>query len=177
MPEERLLLSLHAASHPVLDALFLVSHWMGGYWASSALVLGLALWLRLSGERRLALVWLLAGIAVVAVMEALKFAVARPRPRLWATLVRPEDFAFPSGHALASATFYPLLAWTLARRGVAGPRGLFGVAVALSLFVGVGRLYLGVHWPTDVLAGWALGAALAVAAIRIGSRLEPDRTR
>jgi undecaprenyl-diphosphatase len=165
--EEGVLLAIHSAASPALDALFLVSHWMGSLWSGGALVLGVALWLGLARERRQAWLWLGVGVFVLAVMVSLKLAVARPRPQLWPTLVRPEDFSFPSGHALSSAAFYPLLAWTLARRGVARRRPLLAAAAALSAFAGLGRLYLGVHWPTDVLAGWALGAAAAAVAIRI----------
>lgn len=165
--EERLLSWIHGLSTPGLDAAFLASHWLGCVWASAALVLGLAVFYRACGERRLALLWLLAGVAVLVIEESLKLLIARPRPQLWAPLIGPSDYAFPSGHAMASAAFYPLLASVLAHRGVAGRRRLLYIAAGLSGFIGLGRVYLGVHWPTDVLAGWTLGAALALIAIRL----------
>jgi undecaprenyl-diphosphatase len=97
---------------------------------------------------------------------------------LWETLIHPSGFSFPSGHAVASAAFYPLLGWVLLRRrGVAAGVVGYGTGALFALFVGVGRLYLGVHWPSDVLAGWLLGfaqSALAIAWLR--KRAAGDQT-
>lgn len=163
MSEAALLLSIHGLSSPAFDALFRFSHELGTLRSCALLVLAVTAWHGLRGERREALAWLAVGLATLILFLSLKPAFARPRPELWPRLVGDTGFSFPSGHALASATFYPLLAWmTLRLRRVAF--ALMGVG--LPLFIGFGRLYLGVHWPTDVLAGWALGAAQAAAAIR-----------
>ena len=143
--------------------LFRFSHELGTLRFSAVLVLAAMAWHWLRGERREALAWLVVGFTTLALYLSLKPLFARPRPDLWPRLVGGSDFSFPSGHALASAAFYPLLAWaTLRLRRVA----FVLVSVGLPLFVGFGRLYLGVHWPTDVLAGWTLGAAQAAMAIR-----------
>lgn len=164
MSEAALLLSIHGLSSPLLDTLFRFSHELGTLSFSAVLVLAAITWHGLRGERREALAWLLVGLATFVLYVSVKPLIARPRPDLWRPrLVGETGFSFPSGHALASATFYPLLAWaTLRLRRV----GFVLVGVGLPLFVGFGRLYLGVHWPTDVLAGWTLGAAQAAAAIR-----------
>lgn len=163
MSEASLLLSIHALASPVLDAVFLLSHELGTLRFCLALVLAAAAghWLR--GERRESGAWLAVGLTTLLLFSFLKPAFARPRPDLWPCLVEATGHAFPSGHALAAATFYPLLASVTFRLG----RGGFAlVGVGLPLFVGFGRLYLGVHWPSDVLAGWALGALQAVTTIR-----------
>lgn len=90
--------------------------------------------------------------------------VARPRPELVAHLVEVHTLSFPSGHAMMSAVTFLTLGALLARMQ---PRRrlkayLLGVAVILTILVGVSRVYLGVHWPTDVLAGWCAGAAWAI---------------
>ena len=94
----------------------------------------------------------------------LKHSFDRPRPALVAHLVDVQTLSFPSGHAMLSAVGYltlgALLAGAAAQRRQQGY--IMGVAVLLTLLIGGSRVYLGVHWPTDVLAGWCLGAAWAM---------------
>lgn len=164
MSETALLLAIHDLAGPFLDLLFRFSHELGTLQFSAILAFGAIAWHGLRGERREALVWLAVGLTTLVLYLSLKPMIARPRPDLWRPrLVAETGFSFPSGHALASAAFYPLLAWASLRLR----RGAFFVlAFGLPLFVGFGRLYLGVHWPSDVLAGWALGAAQAAVALR-----------
>ncbi len=168
MSETALLLSVHELARPLLDMLFRFSHELGTLRFSAILVLAAIAWHLRRGERREAQAWFAVGLTTLALYLFLKPVFARPRPDLWPRLVGETGFSFPSGHALASAAFYPLLARATLRlrRGA-----FFMIALGLPLFVGFGRLYLGVHWPSDVLAGWALGAAQAAVAIRwIGAR-------
>ncbi|MBO1081570.1 phosphatase PAP2 family protein [Roseomonas haemaphysalidis] len=101
----------------------------------------------------------------MALNSLLKFGFARPRPDLVAHLVEVHTASFPSGHAMLSAVCYLTLGALLA--GVAPARRyktyILATAIGLTLLVGASRIYLGVHWPTDVLAGWCLGAAWAMA--------------
>jgi undecaprenyl-diphosphatase len=94
----------------------------------------------------------------------LKSGFDRPRPDLVAHLVEVSTLSFPSGHAMGSAVTYLTLGALLARTQ---PRRrikiyVLTVAVLLTLMVGISRVYLGVHWPTDVLAGWCAGSAWAL---------------
>jgi undecaprenyl-diphosphatase len=114
--------------------------------------------------------WLSAALLVVsfgggmALNSVLKLGFDRPRPALVSHLVETHTASFPSGHAMLAAVCYLTLGALLA--GVTHGRSrkayILGVALALTLLVGGSRIYLGVHWPTDVLAGWCLGSAWAM---------------
>ena len=173
--ETRLLLGLHAHASPWLDQLFVLSHELGTLRACAVLVLGAVAFHLVRGERRLALLWLLVGLSTFALQSGLKAAFDRPRPALWPRLLSsPRDPSFPSGHAVAAATFYPLAALLVGRRRPAWRRAAWATAVGLALWIGLGRLYLGVHWPSDVLGGWAVGALqVAVAARWLGRAPSP----
>lgn len=87
----------------------------------------------------------------------------RPRPEIVPHLVEVTSTSFPSGHAMNSAIVYLTLAVLLARSEASRHIQFYlvGAAVFLTLLVGTTRVFLGVHWPSDVLAGWVIGAAWA----------------
>lgn len=93
----------------------------------------------------------------------MKALIDRPRPALVPHLTHVITASFPSGHAMLSAAVYLTLGALLARlhASVALKVYVLGWALFLSGLVGVSRVYVGVHWPTDVLAGWAAGSVWA----------------
>ncbi len=104
-------------------------------------------------------------VLVAIVIEVLKAYVARMRP----TVVHPIDFAdgmsFPSGHTLLASVLYPMIAFVAATNLKRRSLRVFLIAIAvfIPLLVGFTRVYIGVHYPTDVIGGWCLGAAFAIA--------------
>lgn len=107
----------------------------------------------------------------------LKAVFVRARPDVVPHLVLVNSASFPSGHAMNSALVYLTLA-TLLARAQAGRRVriyLLSVAMVLTLLIGTSRVYLGVHWPSDVVAGWGVGAAWAVVCALIAKALEKRR--
>ncbi|MDQ6894653.1 MAG: phosphatase PAP2 family protein [Acidobacteriota bacterium] len=90
----------------------------------------------------------------------LKHLVERPRPTLFEEIATLHTYSFPSGHAMTSAAVYGIIGVVLAREHRRLRRAIAVAAPALVFLVGVSRVFLGVHWPTDVLAGWAAGTIL-----------------
>jgi len=124
------------------------------------------------------LVLLAAVLGATALSEGLKFGYARPRPDLVAHAVETLGSSFPSGHATLSAATYltigALLAHAQERRRV--KTYIHVTAILLALLIGVSRVYLGVHWPTDVLAGWCIGAAWSILCVTLASWMARDRS-
>jgi undecaprenyl-diphosphatase len=147
---------------------------LGGYAVVILISLAVIGYLLMDGKRAAAL-WVLVSVGGGAVLSnLLKFAIERPRPDLVARLVEVNTTSFPSGHATLAAVTYltlgALLSRVEARRRV--KIYLLTVAMTLTFLIGVSRIYLGVHWPTDVLAGWCVGAAWAMLCWRIALALQ-----
>jgi undecaprenyl-diphosphatase len=136
---------------------------LGGTAVLTFIALATIGYLLLSRKFRTALFTFIAVSGGLLASTLLKIGFERPRPEL----VPHESFvytaSFPSGHSMMAAIVYLTLAALLAR--IHPQRRLrvylLIIAAAMTLLVGVSRVYLGVHWPTDVLAGWAIGAAWA----------------
>ena len=99
--------------------------------------------------------WLLAGQTLRLLISQ---AIARPRPADALHLVSAGGYAFPSGHTTNATLAYPLIAAMLGLLFPAQRPALLAVAALIAAAVGLTRPYLGVHWPTDVIGGWSLGA-------------------
>ena len=107
-------------------------------------------WARL-GERKAAYLLVAGSLSAEAVAQLLKTLIHRPRPELFFGLVPTETYSLPSGHAFVPTVYFGILAGVL----VAGPRWRAAVVV-MAAFLGFSRVYLGYHYPSDVVAGWAL---------------------
>jgi undecaprenyl-diphosphatase len=137
---------------------------MGSTGVLTVMVLAIAGFLAMTRKGKAALFVLASVGGGVLVSQTMKWAYARPRPELVPHGAEVFTASFPSGHSMMSAVVYltlgALLARTQADRTV--KTYILAIAVLLTALVGVSRVYLGVHWPTDVLAGWALGGAWAL---------------
>jgi undecaprenyl-diphosphatase len=118
-------------------------------------------------ERRFAMLGYvaLASFGGMILNTALKTAFARPRPTIVPPLTVVGSTSFPSGHSMIAAAVYLTLGALLARTTTRWRLRLYylGAALAMTGVIGLTRVYLGVHYPSDVLAGWAAGAAWALA--------------
>ncbi|MGH7630837.1 MAG: phosphatase PAP2 family protein [Gemmatimonadales bacterium] len=175
--DDAILLWLNSHSSPALDELALQITAVGN--GLSVVVIGLVACAFLWAMRERVGVLLLV-IAVVGgdlFNRLLKDAFGRPRPELFlleTPFARPVSASFPSGHATASMVLFLVLAYLLARLGGRGAFRWVVIAVAglLIVLIGLSRLYLGVHYPSDVLAGyvfgfvWAALCAFGIEAVR-----------
>ena len=137
---------------------------LGGVALLTFLTLAAAGYLLLERKRHAAVFLLVAVTGGVLLSLALKGSFARPRPDLVPHGSYVFTTSFPSGHSMMSAITYLTLGALLARTHP-HPRiraYVLMLAVLMTFAVGVSRVYLGVHWPTDVLAGWAAGATWAL---------------
>lgn len=121
------------------------------------------------GRGRDAFTLIMVMVASIALNTIAKAMIARPRPDLFEPATQVFTNSFPSAHAMVSAALAVAL--------VAGSEGtrafrlyLAAIAILLTGLIGVSRIYLGVHWPSDVIGGWALGLACAIAILRLTRR-------
>ncbi|MAM60675.1 phosphatase PAP2 family protein [Maritimibacter sp. UBA3975] len=137
---------------------------LGGVTVLTLVTVAALVHLVLRGRRGAALFLAIAVLGGRALSHVAKAGFDRPRPDLVPHGVEVATASFPSGHSMMAAVTYLTLAVMLARlEGRRSIRAFYAVAaVLLTLSVGVSRVYLGVHWPSDVLAGWTLGAAWAL---------------
>jgi len=152
---------------------------LGGTAVLVALVAAVLGFMLIAGRTGPALFTLLSIGGGTAFSQLLKALYDRPRPDLVDHLTVIHTASFPSGHATMATIVYLTLAAMIVRLVDTHALRVYVVVVAVvvSLVVGVSRIYLGVHWPTDVLAGWALGAGWAAGAWLVVFMLRRLRNR
>lgn len=154
---------------------------LGSLGVIGLITLAAVVWLLLTRAHGMALLLVLAVVGGVLLSTLLKTGFDRPRPDLVPHATRVMTASFPSGHAMVATVAYLTLGAMLARAQRRRRDKLFFVllAVLLALLVGLSRIYLGVHWPSDVAAGWAAGSAWALlvwlAARPLRGPVEPTR--
>lgn len=150
---------------PEVEAAMMHISALGSGAVTGLIVVVASLFFALAGRWRYALLVVASAAGTLVWMSLLKTFYDRPRPTIVRALDPPGGLSFPSGHSMISAALYLTLAVLIARALPARRLRVFVVAVGalLTALIGVSRIYLGVHYPTDVLAGWTAGAAWALA--------------
>ncbi|MET8944478.1 phosphatase PAP2 family protein [Streptomyces sp. NPDC004542] len=154
--------------HGLTHAFRVLTDWVWDPLTMRLLCAAVAVWLVWRRSAWGTAVWLAVTCAVAAVVQqTLKAAVDRPRP-VWRDPVDSAHYAaFPSGHVMTATVVCGLLLWLLRRWGAG--RALRGTALAVAAVsvpgVGLTRVWLGVHWPSDVLGGWLLGGLVVAVAV------------
>ncbi len=164
-----------AALHDLLVPLGVITE-LGSTWAVIAVaVLTFAVGVAIGPWRHGAAGALTIGVATVA-NSALKTVIARARPDLLDPLVEEHGFSFPSGHSALGMVAYGVLAVLVSRTRlpIAVRRIVIVALVVLIGLIGLSRVWLGVHYPTDVLAGWAAGGVIVLVYAAITRRVSPE---
>jgi membrane-associated phospholipid phosphatase len=180
--ERMLMLRVHSIEfNPAADWLILAAPWLGTNWTTLPIAVALSIWLIFWKRRMdLALPILVIQAGSNTLNAILKHMAWRERPELWDKRGQFAWPSYPSGHAIATMSVLLFLAILLAREK--GARWAGVVIVPLVLLVLYSRIYLGVHWPTDVVGGVIVGVIWLMtifAAFPLGRRSasSPDQAR
>ncbi len=151
---------------------------LGSFVVLGMITFAVAVYLLLTGGRSASLLVVVAVVGGMAVNSLLKIQFARPRPDVFVPAAEVFTASFPSGHAALSAITYLTMAALLARMTASRRLRyyLMAVAATLTCLIGVSRIYLGVHYPTDILAGWCIGSAWALLCWAVLTRFLHDGT-
>ncbi|MGB3135171.1 MAG: phosphatase PAP2 family protein [Nodosilinea sp.] len=176
--DEHILLWIHQFANPALDRAMLAITQLGNPSTVVPLACIGVSWFCFRRRWQMAMFFFITCLGGAVLSTGLKLAFSKVRPALWPQLITETTYSFPSGHALGSMVLYGLIAYLLANR-YANLRGLiYGVAVVLIAAIGLSRLYLGVHWPTDVLAGYSTGflwLSVCIMLLRLKTRHSADQ--
>ncbi|MEG3938067.1 phosphatase PAP2 family protein [Microcoleus sp. S36b_A3] len=160
-----ILLYLRSLHTPLRDRLMLGLTFLGepNVLLMLSVSLGIILWVR--KHRSEATTIAVTGVGGLGLNLLLKQLFARDRPLLWERTVDVKFYSFPSGHAMISMIIYGLLGYLLGSRFPKQRWLIYSLTVVLIAAIGLSRLYLGVHWPTDVIAGYIAGFIWLLACI------------
>jgi len=155
--DKTVLLWIHSFANPTLDR---IMHFVTGLnnpeFVSivAAITLGLLLWKRCYPEAQTFVIDCAGGVVL---SYGLKSVFGKTRPDLWQSAIEEVSFSYPSGHALGSTVLYGFLAYLFATRFPQFAWLIYSLAVLMIASIGLSRLYLGVHWPTDIIGGYGIG--------------------
>ncbi len=175
--DDPLLLYAHSLTTPTWNAVMLLLSRLGYQWGVIPLDVIILLSLLFRRLRRDSLFFGLSVIGAAILNQTAKVLFGRERPKLWPSVAPESTFSFPSGHAMGSTALVTALVVLLWPTRWRYPMLLLGSAFVL--LVSLSRIYLGVHYPSDILAGWAASFAwvMGLSSILYGRLGKPDPAR
>jgi membrane-associated phospholipid phosphatase len=151
----------HRHGTPLGDRVFVIISMIGSPVAMAVLFGAAVLYLWRAKQRTLLVAWVLSYVGGTVLDGAIKYVVRRPRPEFAARFLHYSSWSFPSGHSMGSLIGFSMLAYTIIRVGkiesVAAKAGIWAGSMIVIALVGYSRIYLGVHYLSDVVAGYTLG--------------------
>ena len=159
------------------DQIFVVISMIGSPVAMAVLFAAAVLYLWRAGQRTLLVAWVLSYVGGTVLDGVIKHVVHRPRPEFAARFLHYSSWSFPSGHSMGSLIGFAMLAYTIIRvckiESMPVRIGIWAAAILMIALVGYSRIYLGVHYLSDVVAGYTLGLlwlAVCFTGLRMVSR-------
>src|SRR6476469_419754 len=148
---------VHGYANPSLDAMMLTITQLADarvVVVIVALTLGILWW---RNHRSEAKIFAIACLGAFILNNGMKLFFAKPRPHIFPSLISETSFSFPSGHALGGFVMYGFLAYLLSAHFPKYSKFIYTLAVITIAAIGLSRIYIGVHWPTDIIAGYGVG--------------------
>ena len=155
--DRTILLWIHSFANPILDRVMYYFTRLNDPDTASIvaiIVVSILIWKRFYAEARIFAIACFGGIVL---SYGLKAVFGKVRPDLWESAIVDTSFSYPSGHALGSTILYGFSAYLLATHYPRFAGLIYTLAVLLIATIGFSRLYLGVHWPTDIVGGYGIG--------------------
>ncbi len=172
--DKAILLGIHQFASPTLDTVMIAITRVGDPHTVVPLTLvvfALLLWKKRFLEAKFFALDTSGGAAL---SYFLKLAFNKDRPQLWDSSINEITYSYPSGHALGSMVLYGFLSYLVARLFPQYAKASYAIATLLILAIGFSRLYLGVHWPTDIIGGYAIGFLWITVCISLLRLRSPD---
>jgi len=165
--DESIRRAVHQTASPFLTSIMIFFTYLGSVWGIILLlIITSGIFIHRQNGRSAVILWLtMVGEVVLGIV--LKYSFARPRPNPFFDFPLPSSYSFPSGHAFASLCFFGVTAWLITSqiRNSVTKVITWVLAAILILMIGISRIYLGVHFPSDVIAGYAAGLIWLVTVI------------
>jgi membrane-associated phospholipid phosphatase len=165
--DAKILLSIQKIHTPLLDLIMLGITTLGEPIVLLTMCLGLGTGLVYYQRRSEVNTLAIAALGAIGLNYVLKEIFGRARPALWNWIVDVGHHSFPSGHAMLSMVIYGFIGYILAQEFPQWRNQIYTLTTVLILAIGFSRLYLGVHWPTDVVAGYATGLVWLVVCMNL----------
>lgn len=168
-------LAIHRIDNRTLDIIAITFTLLGKGPCLGLALAAVSFWAYRRGRRSYILILAANTVIAVGLNTILKLIFARARPGLFEVITRPDTYSFPSGHAMSAVTIYGAIAAVIiALRPTIKPLVAVGAMIVI-LGIGASRVYLGAHWPMDVIAGWAAGLPFLVTTVYLLHRAQQGR--